>query len=32
MRGVITRRVALDDWEEAFDGNSDDVKVVLDLG
>lgn len=32
LRGVITRRVALDDWEEAFDGESDDVKVVLDPG
>jgi NADPH:quinone reductase-like Zn-dependent oxidoreductase len=32
LRGVITRRVALENWEEAFDGHSDDVNVVLNLG
>ena len=32
LAGVITRRVALDDWEQAFEGGSDDVKVVLDVG
>jgi threonine dehydrogenase-like Zn-dependent dehydrogenase len=28
---LITRRVALDDWQQAFDRHADDVKVVLDF-
>jgi threonine dehydrogenase-like Zn-dependent dehydrogenase len=32
LKGIISRRVPLEEWEEAFDGRLDDVKVALDLG
>ena len=32
LRGVITRRVALEDWQQAFERRPDDVKIVLDVG
>ena len=31
LRGMITRRLPLDRWPEAFDRRPDDIKVVLDL-
>jgi glucose 1-dehydrogenase len=31
LRRLITRRVALDQWNEALEQHSDDIKVVLDF-
>jgi hypothetical protein len=32
LRRLITRRVPLDRWQEAFERRPDDVKTVIDFG
>ena len=32
LRGVISRRVPLEHWDQALERRPDDVKVVIDLG